>query len=102
MFLSMLELVQAKYMNILIGEGRNNFIIEFNEHRTEEDDSFFPRAEGEDDENAGQAPQSALTHHGTPANNQHELRFDEDGSDDNDQGDKDDEPGEEDDRALLN
>ena len=33
MFLSMLELVQQKYMNILIGEGRNNFIIEFNEDR---------------------------------------------------------------------
>ena len=25
-------------MNIIIGEGRNNFIIEFNENRTEEDD----------------------------------------------------------------
>lgn len=31
LFLSMLELVQLNYMNIMIGEGMNNFIIEFNE-----------------------------------------------------------------------
>jgi segregation and condensation protein A len=30
LFLSILELVQQKYMNILIGEGRNNFILEYN------------------------------------------------------------------------
>ncbi|HEV9035784.1 MAG TPA: segregation/condensation protein A [Puia sp.] len=29
-FLSMLELVQLNYMSILIGEGRNNFIVEYN------------------------------------------------------------------------
>lgn len=39
LFLSMLELVQQKYMNIMIGEGMNNFIIEFNEERTEEDEA---------------------------------------------------------------
>jgi segregation and condensation protein A len=39
LFLSMLELVQAKYMNIMIGEGMNNFIIEFNTDRTEDDDA---------------------------------------------------------------
>jgi len=33
LFLSMLELVQQKYMVIMVGEGRNNFIIEFNEGR---------------------------------------------------------------------
>ena len=33
LFLSMLELVQQNYMNIMIGEGMNNFIIEFNEDR---------------------------------------------------------------------
>ncbi|MGV3530320.1 MAG: segregation and condensation protein A [Flavisolibacter sp.] len=31
MFLSMLELVQHKYLRIIIGEGRNNFILEYNE-----------------------------------------------------------------------
>jgi segregation and condensation protein A len=36
LFLSMLELVQARYMSILMGEGRNNFIIEFNENREED------------------------------------------------------------------
>ena len=30
LFLSILELVQQAYMNILTGEGRNNFILEFN------------------------------------------------------------------------
>lgn len=37
LFLSMLELVQQKYFNIMIGEGKNNFIIEWNEDRQEED-----------------------------------------------------------------
>jgi segregation and condensation protein A len=31
LFLSVLELVQQSYMNILVGEGRNNFILEYNE-----------------------------------------------------------------------
>lgn len=35
-FLNTLELVQQKYLQILIGEGRNNFIIEYNEHREAE------------------------------------------------------------------
>jgi segregation and condensation protein A len=33
LFLSILELVQQGYMNILIGEGRNNFILEHNTGR---------------------------------------------------------------------
>jgi segregation and condensation protein A len=44
LFLSMLELVQQKYMNIMIGEGMNNFIIEFNEGRTEEEEVARPTA----------------------------------------------------------
>jgi segregation and condensation protein A len=40
LFLSLLELIQQKFMTIIIGEGRNNFIIEFNENRTEEDDAY--------------------------------------------------------------
>jgi segregation and condensation protein A len=35
-FLNMLELVQQKYLHILIGEGRNNFIIEYNDEREED------------------------------------------------------------------
>ncbi len=35
-FLNMLELVQQKFMSIITGEGRNNFIIEYNEHREED------------------------------------------------------------------
>ena len=37
LFLSMLELVQQKYLTILIGEGRNNFLVEWNENRVEEE-----------------------------------------------------------------
>ena len=36
-FLNMLELVQQKYLHILIGEGRNNFIIEYNEDRQDDE-----------------------------------------------------------------
>lgn len=36
MFLSMLELVQQKYMKIMVGEGMNNFIVEWNEEQQEE------------------------------------------------------------------
>jgi segregation and condensation protein A len=36
MFLCLLELVQLRYMSILMGEGRNNFIIEYNENRVAE------------------------------------------------------------------
>lgn len=35
-FLSMLELIQLSYMSIMVGEGRNNFIIEWNNNREEE------------------------------------------------------------------
>jgi segregation and condensation protein A len=36
LFLNMLELIQSKYFTILMGEGMNNFIVEFNESREEE------------------------------------------------------------------
>lgn len=36
LFLGMLELVQAQYFQIMIGEGRNNFIIEWNDERPNE------------------------------------------------------------------
>lgn len=36
LFLSLLELSQQRYMTILTGEGRNNFIVEWNENREEE------------------------------------------------------------------
>jgi segregation and condensation protein A len=36
-FLSLLELVQQNYLSIMIGEGKNNFIIEYNEERPEEE-----------------------------------------------------------------
>lgn len=36
LFLSLLELVQQRYISLLTGEGRNNFIVEWNENREEE------------------------------------------------------------------
>lgn len=36
LFLSLLELVQQKFMSIMVGEGRNNFILEWNDQREEE------------------------------------------------------------------
>lgn len=35
-FLNLLELAQQNYLNLLMGEGRNNFIVEFNFERVEE------------------------------------------------------------------
>jgi segregation and condensation protein A len=44
LFLSLLELVQQKYMFLVTGEGRNNFIIEFNENREEDVQIELPPA----------------------------------------------------------
>ena len=41
LFLSMLELVQQNYMMILSGEGRNNFIVEWNANREVEETAEF-------------------------------------------------------------
>ena len=42
LFLSMLELVQQSYMSIMMGEGWNNFIVEFNPDRpADEDQTIF-------------------------------------------------------------
>ncbi len=37
LFLNMLELIQLKYLTILLGEGRNNFIVEYNFEREPEE-----------------------------------------------------------------
>ncbi len=37
LFLNMLELIQLKYFSILLGEGRNNFIVEYNFEREPEE-----------------------------------------------------------------
>lgn len=43
LFLSMLELAQQRFMNIRTGEGKNNFIVEWNDQRAEEvPESIFP------------------------------------------------------------
>jgi len=45
LFLNMLELVQQRYLGILIGEGRNNFILEWNENREEDIVGLLPGEE---------------------------------------------------------
>lgn len=42
LFLSLLELVQLRFMSLLIGEGRNNFIVEWNENREEPLSGLLP------------------------------------------------------------
>ena len=36
-FLGILELTQQKFLTVLVGEGRNNFILEWNENRVEDE-----------------------------------------------------------------
>lgn len=45
LFLSLLELVQLRFMTLITGEGRNNFIIEWNENREEELGGLLPGEE---------------------------------------------------------
>jgi len=58
LFLSMLELVQLNYMSILVGEGRNNFIVEFNPDRPEDpmDSGLFEEGGGEGPEDGSDQP----------------------------------------------
>jgi segregation and condensation protein A len=43
LFLTILELVQQQYLGIMIGGGRNNFIIEYNEDRVEDQPVDFTK-----------------------------------------------------------
>ena len=45
LFLSLLELVQQRFMSLLTGEGRNNFIIEWNENREDDIQGLLPGEE---------------------------------------------------------
>ncbi|WP_462260429.1 segregation and condensation protein A [Ferruginibacter sp.] len=42
LFLNMLEMTQAKYISLLVGEGKNNFIVEWNENREEDIVGLLP------------------------------------------------------------
>jgi len=44
LFLSLLELSQQRFMTLLVGEGKNNFIVEWNETRDEEIGNILPEA----------------------------------------------------------
>lgn len=41
LFLSLLELSQQQYMSLLVGEGKNNFIVEWNENRPPDADQVI-------------------------------------------------------------
>jgi len=57
-FLSMLELVQMKYMTIMVGEGRNNFMVELNENWEQDVDPIQPPINPDDDPD--RQPESVL------------------------------------------
>lgn len=59
-FLSMLELVQMKYMTIMVSEGRNNFIVELNENWEQDVDPNQPTITNLDDDPERQTPESVL------------------------------------------
>ena len=42
LFLNMLEMTQARYISLLVGEGKNNFIVEWNENREEDIVGLLP------------------------------------------------------------
>ena len=42
LFLSLLELVQLRFLNLVTGEGKNNFIIEWNENRETDQAGLLP------------------------------------------------------------
>lgn len=52
LFLSLLELSQSRFMKIVMGEGKNNFIVEWNENRDAEiaEEQNNAQAESNDDE----------------------------------------------------
>jgi len=57
-FLSVLELIQMKYMTIMVGEGRNNFLVEFNENWEQDVDPEQPPINPGDDPD--RRPESVL------------------------------------------
>jgi segregation and condensation protein A len=59
-FLSMLELVQMKYMTIMVSEGRNNFIVELNENWEQDVDPNQPTITNLEDDPERQTPESVL------------------------------------------
>lgn len=48
LFLSLLELAQQRYMKLVLGEGKNNFIIEWNENREEEIKDELPASDNDE------------------------------------------------------
>jgi segregation and condensation protein A len=57
-FLSVLELIQMKYMMIMVGEGRNNFLVEWNENWEQDIDPNQPPINPDDDPD--RRPESVL------------------------------------------
>jgi segregation and condensation protein A len=57
-FLSVLELIQMKYMTIMVGEGRNNFLVEWNENWEQDVDLTQPPINPDDDPD--RQPESVL------------------------------------------
>jgi segregation and condensation protein A len=55
-FLAMLELIQQKYLTLLVGTGRNNFILEWNDNRQEDIDFNIEDQRNDKEEKSGEGP----------------------------------------------
>lgn len=123
LFLSMLELVQLKYLTIMVGEGRNNFIVEYNENREEDEfgldglpnglmsqgneengafgEEFAEEFEEDDYEAEEEEDEEIELNEGTIESNQEEAEeeseVEEDGDDEDDDSNEDDEEDDSDD-----
>ena len=117
LFLSMLELVQLKYLTIMVGEGRNNFIVEYNENREEDEfgldglpngisfkdgsgeagDDLLGDDEEYEDDDLEDDEDDEIEGDETESENEEESGEEDDDSDDEDDEDDDDDEEEEDD-----
>lgn len=55
-FLAMLELVQQKYLTALIGTGRNNFIIEWNDNRPDDIEVHYGKEDSDPNQSSDERP----------------------------------------------
>lgn len=62
LFLSLLELVQQSYMSLLTGEGRNNFIVEFNPDRPDDPAEDIFNADRSTDRSTDRPKDSSAIH----------------------------------------
>ncbi len=90
-FLAMLELAQQRYLQVMVGEGRNNFIVEYNENWQDEQEAVDHGDDSShmEEEARNAAIQSILAEEEGRVNEEEEEETDEDEIAENDNGDED-------------